>query len=129
MPLRLYLDGSDTNTAQQLEGSVQKTLGEFQLNERQVMIDALPEEVFELAKKLPVEVRKQFVSAMEPWTIESKDSLQPEVALHRLRRAGRDRSDPATDHRHADGVHARARTRIGNAVSTASSRRCGGAKS
>jgi ABC-type multidrug transport system permease subunit len=67
IPLRLYLDGSDTNTADMLEGSVQKTLGDFQLSERQVMVDALPEEVFELSKKLPVQVRKQFVSMMEPW--------------------------------------------------------------
>lgn len=67
IPLQLYLDGSDTNTAQALEGSVQKTLGDFQMNERQYMIDALPQEVFDMAKKLPVEVRKQFVSAMEPW--------------------------------------------------------------
>jgi ABC-2 type transport system permease protein len=42
VPLRLYLDGSDTNTAEMLEGSVQKTLGDFQMGERQVMIDALP---------------------------------------------------------------------------------------
>src|SRR5207248_941878 len=72
MPLTLYLDGSDTNTSEQVEGSVQKTLGDFQLNERQVMIDALPENVFELAKKLPVQVRKQFTSMMEPWTTEHK---------------------------------------------------------
>src|SRR5204863_7189356 len=65
VPLRLYLDGSDTNSADFLEGSVLKTLGDFQLSERQVMIDALPEDVFELAKKLPVQVRKQFVSMME----------------------------------------------------------------
>src|SRR4051812_27631921 len=45
-PLHLYLDGSDTNTAQALEGSVQKSLGDFQMNERQYMIDALPQEVF-----------------------------------------------------------------------------------
>ncbi|MDP9253908.1 MAG: ABC transporter permease [Verrucomicrobiota bacterium] len=76
-PLRLYLDGADTNTAQQLEGSLQETLGKFQLNERQVMIDALPEEVFELAKKLPVEVRKKFVSAMTPWSIENKVLYNP----------------------------------------------------
>jgi ABC-2 type transport system permease protein len=79
LPLRLYLDGSDTNTAEQLEGSVQKTLGDFQLSERQVMIDALPEDVFELAKKLPVEVRKQFVSMMEPWTTEHKILYNPKT--------------------------------------------------
>src|SRR5664279_649489 len=77
IPLRLYLDGSDTNTGEMLEGSVQKTLGDFQLNERQVMVDALPEDVFELAKKLPVQVRKQFVSMMEPWKTEGKILYNP----------------------------------------------------
>src|SRR6476620_10634775 len=78
-PLQLYLDGSDTNTAEQLEGSVQKTLGDFQLSERNVMIDALPEEVFTLAKKLPVEVRKQFTSMMEPWTTEHQILYNPKT--------------------------------------------------
>ena len=78
-PLTLYLDGSDTNTAEQLEGSIQKTLGDFQLNERQVMIDALPEDVFDLAKKLPVQVRKQFTSMMEPWTTEHKILYNPKT--------------------------------------------------
>lgn len=76
-PLRFYLDGADTNTAQQLEGSLHETLGKFQLDERQVMIDALPEEVFDLAKKLPIEVRKQFVSAMTPWSIDAKVLYNP----------------------------------------------------
>ncbi|MBA3884025.1 MAG: ABC transporter permease, partial [Chthoniobacterales bacterium] len=35
LPLQLYLDASDTNVAPQLLGSVQETLGEFQLTERQ----------------------------------------------------------------------------------------------
>ena len=48
------------------------------MNEREVMIDALPDEVFDLAKKLPVEVRKQFVSAMTPWKIEEKILYNPE---------------------------------------------------
>jgi len=69
LPLPFYVDGSDTNTADFLEGAVLKTLADFQLSERQVMIDALPEDVFEMAKKLPVQVRKQFVSAMEPWSV------------------------------------------------------------
>ena len=79
IPIRLYLDGADTNTAEQLEGSIQKTLGDFQLNERQVMIDALPENVFDLAKKLPVQVRKQFVSMMEPWTTGHKILYNPKT--------------------------------------------------
>jgi ABC-2 type transport system permease protein len=79
VPLQLYLDGSDTNTAEQLEGSVQKTLGDFQLSERTVMIDALPQDVFDLAKKLPLEVRKQFTSMMEPWTTEHKILYNPKT--------------------------------------------------
>ena len=75
--LQLYLDASDTNVAPQLLGSVQETLGDFQLAERQEMIDALPEDVFALAKKIPVEVRKQFVSAMEPWTIDQEMLYNP----------------------------------------------------
>jgi ABC-type multidrug transport system permease subunit len=78
-PLQLFLDGSDTNTAEQLEGSVQKTLGDFQMSERTVMIDALPEDVFELAKKLPVDVRKQFTSMMEPWGTEHKILYNPKT--------------------------------------------------
>jgi ABC-type multidrug transport system permease subunit len=77
IPLQLFLDGSDTNTAQALEGRVQKSLGDFQMNERQYMIDALPQEVFDMAKKLPVEVRKQFVSAMEPWKEQSTVLYNP----------------------------------------------------
>jgi ABC-type multidrug transport system permease subunit len=79
VPLRLYVDGSDTNTADLLEGSVQKTLAGFQLGERQVMIDALPEDVFELSKKLPVQVRKQFVSMMEPWAVDRKVLYNPKT--------------------------------------------------
>ena len=67
VPLRLYLDGSDTNTADLLEGSVRKTLGDFQQEALVELIDKLPEDVIELAKKVPVQVRKQFSSMMEPW--------------------------------------------------------------
>jgi len=79
VPLQLYLDGSDTNTAEQLEGSIQKTLGDFQLKQRNVMIDGLPEEVIELGKKIPIEVRKQFTSMMEPWTTEHKILYNPKT--------------------------------------------------
>ena len=78
IPLRLSLDGSDTSTGEQLLGSLHETLGDFQMNEREVMVDALPDEVIDLAKKLPVEVRKQFVSAITPWKIEEKILYNPE---------------------------------------------------
>ena len=78
IPLRLSLDGSDTSTAEQLLGSLHKTLGDFQMNEREVMVDALPDEVIQMAKKLPIEVRKQFVSAMTAWEIDEKILYNPE---------------------------------------------------
>jgi len=76
-PLPLYLDGSDTNTANELEGSVRQSLGDFQMKERDVIVDTLPAEVFELGKKLPLEVRHQFVSLMTPWTTENKVLYNP----------------------------------------------------
>lgn len=78
IPLRLSLDGSDTSTAEQLLGSLHKTLGDFQKSQQEVMVDALPDEVIQLAKKLPIEVRKQFVSAMTAWEIDDKILYNPE---------------------------------------------------
>ncbi|HEX8280490.1 MAG TPA: ABC transporter permease, partial [Chthoniobacterales bacterium] len=54
IPLQMYLDGSDTSTAEQLNGSLQKSLGDFQMNERTEMIDRLPDEVIQFGKQLPL---------------------------------------------------------------------------
>ena len=69
-PLLLYLDNGDINTASAVEGSVRESLCDFQLKQRDRMIETLPEEVFELGKQLPVQIRKRFVSMMEmcQWT-------------------------------------------------------------
>ena len=76
-PLPLYLDGADTNTAGELEGSVRQTLGDFQMKQRDAIIDTLPAEVFELGKQLPVEVRKEFVSLMTAWSTQSTIRYNP----------------------------------------------------
>ncbi len=76
-PLKMQLDGSDTTTAQQLQGAVQQTLGEFQLAHRDEMIEQLPQEVLDLAQQLPAKVRKEFVSSMEPWTVHSQILYNP----------------------------------------------------
>lgn len=78
-PVVLYLDGSDTNTATQLEGSVQLSLADFQLKERDAVVESLPAEVIELGKKLPVEIRKQFVSLMETWSVEHRILYNPKT--------------------------------------------------
>ena len=41
------------------------------------MIENLPEEVFELGKQLPVQIRKRFVSMMEMWGINRKVLYNP----------------------------------------------------
>ncbi len=71
-PLLLYLDNGDINTASAVEGSVRESLGDFQLKQRDRMIETLPEEVFELGKQLPVQIRKRFVSMMEMWSVDRK---------------------------------------------------------
>ena len=80
LPLRLTLDGTDTNTAPQLEGAVRQSLGEFQHDlYLQDLIDQLPDEVIELGKKVPLEVRKKFDSAMKPWSVESQILYNPDM--------------------------------------------------
>ena len=80
-PLQVTLDGSDTNTAAYLEGRLRKALGDFQLERRDAMIDTLPDEVFEMGEKLPVAVRKEFVSSMTPWEVETRILYNPELKV------------------------------------------------
>jgi ABC-type multidrug transport system permease subunit len=76
-PVQIYLDGADTNTASQLQGALQQSLADFQLGERQVIIDSLPAEVFDLGEKLPAQVRKQFTSLMEVWGVDAHVLYNP----------------------------------------------------
>jgi ABC-2 type transport system permease protein len=76
-PLPLYLDDSDTNTATAVEGAVQQNLGIFQAKERDLIVESLPEDVIELGKKLPIDIRKQFVSLMTAWSAEAKKLYNP----------------------------------------------------
>jgi ABC-type multidrug transport system permease subunit len=78
-PIRLVLDGMDTNVAPELEGAVLEVLGEFQLAARQEMIDELPESVIEAGKQIPEEVRHQFSSSMTPWTAATEILYNPKL--------------------------------------------------
>lgn len=78
-PLQLTLDGIDTTSAPQLRGLIQESLGNFQMDSRQDMIDNLPDEVFEMGKKIPEPVRKEFTSAMSPWSVESVILYNPKL--------------------------------------------------
>src|SRR5947208_2496968 len=48
VPLPLYLDGSDTNTANELEGRIQESLAEFQKKQLEATVEGLPEEGIDL---------------------------------------------------------------------------------
>ena len=78
IPLPLYLDGSDTNTASELEGRIQESLGVFQKKQLEKTVEGLPDEVIDLAKKLPVAVREEFVSAMSQWGLKTHVLYNPE---------------------------------------------------
>ncbi len=77
VPLELWVDGSDTSTGEEISGEIQQALGDFQLKSRNDMIDQLPVEVFDMAEKLPREVRDEFGSAMDPWTLKTHVLYNP----------------------------------------------------
>jgi ABC transporter DrrB family efflux protein len=78
LPLNLYVDGSDTNTGDEIKGEIEQDLGDYQLKSRQDMIDNLPVEVFDMGEKLPDDVRNEFSSAMEPWTLKTAILYNPQ---------------------------------------------------
>ena len=77
MPLPLFVDGADTNTADEVEGLLKQSLAKFQKSQLENMVSNLPDNVIDLAKQLPVEVRKQFVSAMSQWGLKSHILYNP----------------------------------------------------
>jgi ABC transporter DrrB family efflux protein len=76
-PVLLYLNGADISTADAVEGSIRETLSDFQMKQRDRMIENLPDEIIDLGKQLPVLIRKRFVSMMEMWTVDRKLLYNP----------------------------------------------------
>lgn len=70
-PLDFHVDGSDTTTAPYLQGMLEKTLGEFQLQSRREVIGNLPTEATDILAKLPKDTIDQLFSQMEPWPIKT----------------------------------------------------------
>ena len=115
-PLLLYVDGGDINTSDAVEGSVRQSLGDFQLKQRDQMIENLPEEVFELGKQLPVQIRKRFVSMMEMWSVDTKRLYNPKSRVIDYVVPGHHWADSAAADSHADGLHDRPGTRVRHAL-------------
>ena len=117
-PIRAVLDGSDTNTAPSVQGALQETLGDYQSKQRDNLIENLPDEVIDLGKQLPVEIRHEFSSMMTPWDVKIETLYNPNLLVHRLRDAGHRRPHLAVDHGDFDCQHDHARTRSRNLVPT-----------
>jgi ABC-2 type transport system permease protein len=78
-PVRAVLDGTDTNTAPSVQGALQETLGDYQGKHRDGLIENLPDEVIELGKQLPVEIRHEFASMMTPWDVKIETLYNPNL--------------------------------------------------
>lgn len=78
-PIQLDVDGTDTTTAQELEGVLRETLGKFQLSVQEDIVDNLSDEVIELGKQVPEQERKKFTSIMAPWGVETKIFYNPNL--------------------------------------------------
>jgi ABC-type multidrug transport system permease subunit len=78
-PLRVVLDGTDTNTAPAVQGALQQALAEYQMTIRDNVIENLPEDVVDLGRNLPKETRAEFGSIMSPWELKSEILYNPKL--------------------------------------------------
>jgi ABC-2 type transport system permease protein len=79
LPIRLVLDGTDTNTAPSVQGVLQEVLGDYQSSRRDNLIENLPDEIIDLGKNLPRETRHEFSSMMTPWEIKAETLYNPKL--------------------------------------------------
>ncbi len=79
LPVRLVLDGTDTNTAPSVQGVLQEVLGDYQSSRRDNLIENLPDEIIDLGKNLPMEIRHEFSSMMTPWEVKAETLYNPKL--------------------------------------------------
>jgi ABC-type multidrug transport system permease subunit len=79
LSIRLTLDGTDTNTAPSVQGVLQEVLGDYQSSRRDSLIENLPDEIIDLGKNLPKEIRHEFSSMMTPWEIKAETLYNPKL--------------------------------------------------
>jgi ABC-type multidrug transport system permease subunit len=73
------LDGTDTDTAPSIQGVLQETLGDYQSKQRDNLIENLPDEIIDLGKQLPLQIRHQFSSMMSPWEVKVDTLYNPNL--------------------------------------------------
>jgi ABC-type multidrug transport system permease subunit len=77
IPIRVILDGSDTDTAPAVQALLQQALGVFQGNERFELIKNLPAEVIDLGDRLSAGTQHEFNSALTPWQVNAQILYNP----------------------------------------------------
>jgi ABC-2 type transport system permease protein len=80
-PILAVLDGTDTNTAPSVQGVLQETLGDYQATQRDNLIENLPDEIIDLGKQLPLEIRHEFSSMMTPWEVKTETLYNPSLSF------------------------------------------------
>jgi ABC-2 type transport system permease protein len=85
--VRLVLDGTDTITAEELEGRMRECLGEYQQDESlretlvEPLLEKLPDEAFEALKKISDDKRKElkteFEKLVKPWKLDKTILYNP----------------------------------------------------
>ncbi len=79
--LRAILDGTDTNTAPAVQGILQETLADFQLQRRDQLIENLPEEVVDLGEQLPKAIQNEFSAIITPWEVKAEILYNPKLSF------------------------------------------------
>jgi ABC-2 type transport system permease protein len=87
--IRFILDGTDATTAEELEGRLRETFGEFQNQDSareatiQPLLEQLPDEVIEAVKKTSPEAREklkaEFDKIVRPWEQEKRILYNPKL--------------------------------------------------
>jgi ABC-2 type transport system permease protein len=80
-PILAVLDGTDTNTAPSVQGVLQETLGDYQGTQRDNLIENLPDEIIDLGKQLPLDIRHEFSSMMTPWEVKTDTLYNPNLSF------------------------------------------------
>ncbi|MBV9672969.1 MAG: ABC transporter permease [Verrucomicrobia bacterium] len=79
--LRAILDGTDTNTAPAIQGILQETLADFQLQRRDQLIENLPDEVVDLGEQLPKAIQNEFSAIITPWEVKAEILYNPKLSF------------------------------------------------
>ena len=77
--LTLLLDGSDTNTALNVQGVIQEVLGRYQQASRGALAASLVEQLAATGTTLPVEVQRALGGSVEPWKLDTRILFNPQL--------------------------------------------------